>query len=378
MKFNDLNAQYLALKSEIDAGISAVLSHGRFIQGPEVALLEQELASFASVKHCVACANGTDALQAVFMAYGIGPGDAVFCPDATFVASVEPAYMLGATPVFCDIEMSGYNICPESLERQIKAVLAEGKLVPKAVVAVDLFGNPAAVDSICNISAKYGIIVIEDAAQSFGASFNGKRCGSFGDIGTTSFFPSKPLGCYGDGGAVFTDDDDMAALLRSICTHGKGPKGKYDNIRVGINSRLDTLQAAILLPKLKALGAYELDRRQEVAARYSKAFGPPLGAPAIREGAVSAWAQYSLLAEDAAQRDRIIARLNELDIPSMVFYPAPQHALKVYSALDSYGEAFTNATDFCSRVFSLPMHPYMTEQETSHVTAAVMESCIDS
>jgi dTDP-4-amino-4,6-dideoxygalactose transaminase len=282
--------------------------------------------------------------------------------------------MLGATPVFCDIEMSGYNISPESLERQIKAVLAEGKLVPKAVVAVDLFGNPADFDAICNIGAKYGIIVIEDAAQSFGASFNGKRCGSFGDIGTTSFFPSKPLGCYGDGGAIFTDDDDMAALLRSICTHGKGPKGKYDNVRVGMNSRLDTLQAAILWPKLKALQSYELERRQEVAARYGKALASSLAIPAIRNGAVSAWAQYSLLAENAVQRERITARLNELDIPSMVFYHAPQHALEVYSALGRYGELFANATDFCSRVFSLPMHPYLEESEQEQVIKGVLEA----
>ena len=374
MKFNDLNAQYLALKAEIDAGISSVLERGQFIGGGEVATLERELEAFTGVRHCVACANGTDALQAVFMAYGIGRGDAVFCPDVTFAASVEPAYMLGATPVFCDIDIVSYNLSPESLERQIKAVLAEGKLTPKAVVAVDLFGNPADFAEICQICKKYGIIVVEDAAQGFGASFNSKRCCSFGDIGTTSFFPSKPLGCYGDGGAIFTDYDDMAALLRSVCTHGKGPKGKYDNVRVGMNSRLDTLQAAILLPKLKALREYELDRRQEVATRYTEAFKGALTVPQIRGGSVSAWAQYTVLADNTEQREKIITHLNALDIPAMIFYPAPQHALKVYSGLERYGKTFPNAADFCGRCLSLPMHPYLAASEQDKVVRGVLEA----
>ena len=374
MQFIDLKAQYRALKDEIDAGIQQVLAEGKFISGPQVKELEDKLAAYVGRKHCISCANGTDALQIAYMLYGIGAGDAVFCPDITFISSTEPSKMLGATSVFCDIQPDTYNLCPVSLEKQIKAVLAEGKLTPKAVVAVDILGNPCDYDAITAICEKYGLILIEDAAQSFGASYKGKKCCAFGDIATTSFFPAKPLGCYGDGGAIFLDDDELAAICRSICVHGKGPRGKYDNVRVGMNSRLDTIQAAILLPKFKALAEYEVDNRQTVAQRYNEAFKEHFTTPFVQEGCVSVYAQYALLAEDTETRDRITAHLTEKKIPNMIYYPTPQHALPVFVDEPGYEETFKNADDYCARTFSLPMHPYMPAEEQQQVIDAVLEA----
>lgn len=374
MQFIDLKAQYQALKSEIDTNIQSVLDSAEFIGGSYVKELETQLAAFVGRKYCVTCANGTDALQLAFMALDVGERDAVFCPDMTFISSTEPANMFGAASVFCDIRPDTYCLDPESLERQIQAVLAEGTFTPKAVVAVDILGNPCDYDAIVLICEKYGLTLIEDAAQSFGASYHGKRACSFGRIAITSFFPAKPLGCYGDGGAVFADDDELDKLFRSLCVHGKGPGGKYDNIRVGINSRLDNLQAAILLPKLKALADYEIDKRQALARRYSAAFTGKLVTPFVAEGCVSAWAQYALLAENTAQRDKIVAHLTEKGIPNMIYYPKPQHALPVFQNEPRYGEAFKNADDYCARTFSLPMHPYLTEAEQDEVIQAVLEA----
>lgn len=374
MEFIDLKAQYRALKPEIDANIQAVLEAGQFIGGPYVKELERQLADYVGRKHCITCGNGTDALQAAYMALGVGEGDAVFCPDCTFIATVEPAYMLGATPVFCDVSMDSYNLDPESLERQIQAVLAEGKLTPKVVAAVDFLGNPCDYDAIGAICEKYGLILLEDAAQSMGASYKGKMCCSFGAVSTTSFFPAKTLGCYGDGGAIFTDDDALAGLLRSICVHGKGPGGKYDNIRVGLNSRLDNLQAAILLPKLKALGAYEIRDREAIASRYSAAFAGKFTLPPAPADGQHSWYQYTLLAEDTAQRDRMVSRLKEAGIPTNLYYPTPMHALPVFQALDQYGETFPNATAYCARTVSIPMHPYLEEAVQDEIVKAVLES----
>ena len=374
MQFIDLKAQYRALKPEIDANIQAVLDSAQFIGGSYVKELARKLAAFVGRKYCVTCANGTDALQLAFMAHGVGKGDAVFCPDVTFIASVEPACLLGATPVFCDITPDTYNLSPESLERQIKALLAGGKLTPKMVVAVDFLGNPADFTAIAAVCEKYGLPLLEDAAQGFGASYQGKRCCAHGDIAITSFFPAKPLGCYGDGGAVFTDDDETDALLRSYCVHGKGPGGKYDNVRVGMNSRLDNLQAAILLPKLKALADYEMNARQVVVGRYNAAFAGKFVTPFVAEGCVSAWAQYALLAESREQRDKIVAHLTEKSIPNMIYYLTPQHALPVFRDAPTYGETFRNANDYCARTFSLPMHPYLTEAEQVTVIRAVLEA----
>lgn len=374
MEFIDLKAQYRALKSQINDNIQTVLDEGHFISGPQVKELEQQLAEFVGRKHCISCANGTDALQIAFMLYGIGEGDAVFCPDITFISSTEPSKMLGAASVFCDIQPDTYNLCPESLERQIQAVLAEGKLKPKAVVAVDILGNPCDYDKIVPICEKYGLILIEDAAQSFGASYHGKRCGAFGTIATTSFFPAKPLGCYGDGGAIFLDDDELAAVCRSICVHGKGPRGKYDNIRIGMNSRLDTIQAAILLPKFKALKDYEIDNRQKVADRYNAAFAEHFTTPFVQAQCQSVYAQYAILAKDTATRDKVVAHLTEKKIPNMIYYPTPQHALPVFAQEPTYGEKFVNADDYCARTLSLPMHPYLEEAEQQTIIDAVLEA----
>ena len=374
MQFIDLKAQYQALKAEINENIQAVLDDGRYIGGPQVKELEEKLAEYVGRKHCISCANGTDALQIAYMVYGIGEGDAVFCPDITFISSTEPSKMLGATSVFCDIQPDTYNLCPVSLERQIQAVLAEGKLTPKAVVAVDILGNPCDYDAIIPICQKYGLILIEDAAQSFGASYKGKKCCAFGQIATTSFFPAKPLGCYGDGGAIFVDDDELASVIRSVCVHGKGPKGKYDNVRVGVNSRLDTLQAAILLPKFKALAGYEVDNRQTVADRYNAAFEAHFTTPFVQEGCQSVYAQYAILAKDTQTRDKVVAHLTEKKIPNMIYYPTPQHALPVFSSEPGYGERFANADDYCARTLSLPMHPYLGEAEQQTIIDAVLEA----
>ena len=374
MQFIDLKAQYQALKAEINENIQAVLEDGRYIGGPHVKQLEEKLAAYVGRKYCISCANGTDALQIAYMVYGIGEGDAVFCPDITFISSTEPSKMLGATSVFCDIQPDTYNLCPESLERQIKAVLAEGKLTPRAVVAVDILGNPCDYDAIIPICEKYGLILIEDAAQSFGATYKGKKCCSFGQIATTSFFPAKPLGCYGDGGAIFVDDDELANVIRSICVHGKGPRGKYDNIRVGVNSRLDTIQAAILLPKFKALTDYEIDNRQTVADRYNAAFAAHFTTPYVQEGCQSVYAQYAILAKDTETRDRVVAHLTEKKIPNMIYYPTPQHALPVFAEEPAYGESFAYANDYCARTLSLPMHPYLGEEEQQMIIDAVLEA----
>lgn len=372
MKLIDLQLQYAVLKREIDANIQSVLDSTQFIGGPFVSRLEEQLAAFTGRKYCITCANGTDALQVSYMALGIGPGDAVFCPDFTFVASTEAAKLLGAVSVFCDIDPHTYCLSPESLERQVKAVLAEGRFTPKAVVAVDILGNPCDYDKICSICKKYRLSLVEDAAQSFGASYHGRRCGSFGRIATTSFFPAKPLGCYGDGGAIFTDDDELAPLCRSLCVHGKGPGGKYDNVRVGVNSRLDAIQAAVLIPKLRALEQHELEARQIVAQRYNDAFAQEFVIPFVAENCVSVYAQYALLAEDREQRDEIISCLDQSGIPSMVYYPTPQHTLPVFRNEPQYGENYRNASDYCARTFSLPMHPYLEEEEQQIVINTVL------
>lgn len=374
MQFIDLRAQYEALKPQIDRNIAAVLDSAQFIGGNFIKEFETQLAEYVGRKHCISCANGTDALQAAYMALGVGHGDAVFCPDCTFISSVEPAYMLGATPVFCDISPDTYNIDAESLERQIQAVVSEGKLTPKVVVAVDFLGNPCDYDALNRICEKYELTLLEDAAQSMGASYNGRKCCSFGAIATTSFFPAKTLGCYGDGGAIFTDDDDTAAILRSICVHGKGPKGKYDNIRNGMNSRLDNLQAAILLPKLDALKTYEVTNRQKIAEKYNAAFKGKFPLPPVPAGGQHSWYQYTLLAEDSAYREQIVSCLKEKGIPTNIYYPTPMHALPVFQELNRYGEAFDNASYYSERTFSIPMHPYLDDETLEEVADAVLNA----
>lgn len=372
MEFIDLKAQYAALKEEIDAGINKVLTCTHFILGEEEREFEEELARYIGVKHAVGCSDGTAALQLIYMAYGIGKGDAVFCPDMTFVASVEPACLLGAEPIFCDIDPKTYNIAADSLERQITAVIKEGRLTPKVVVAVDFIGNPADYSEIRKITEKYNMLLIEDAAQGTGASVNGVKCGALGDIAATSFFPSKPLGCYGDGGAVFTNDDEMDLLLRSIRVHGKG-KSKYDNIRVGVNARLDTIQAAIMLPKLKVLDR-EISVRQTIAERYNQAFKDILQIPYIMDGMVSSYAQYALLAKDTAQRDYIMGELKAHDIPTLIYYPVPLHKMKVFEGCFMGEETFENTVSYADRTFSLPFSAYLTEEDQNRVIDVVTAS----
>lgn len=372
MQFRDLKKQYQVLKKEMDAALEEVLEASNYISGKQVAELEEQLAEYVGVKHCVTCANGTDALSLALMTWGIGEGDAVFVPDFTFFSSAETVAYEGATPVFTDILEDTFNMDPESLERAVKAVLAEGKLTPRAVVAVDLFGLPAEYDKIRAIADKYDLYILEDAAQGFGGTCHGKRAGSFGDISTTSFFPAKPLGCYGDGGAVFTDNDEWAALLKSYRIHGKG-SDKYDNVRIGMNSRLDTMQAAVLQVKLKAFSDYELKETNAIAERYTEALRDVVKVPCIPEGYSSGWAQYSILLKDAGERDCIQEYLKENEVPSMIYYPRGMHQQTAFSGCGLYGESFPVTSAVCGRVLALPLSPYLTEEDQQKVIKLIRE-----
>ncbi len=371
MQFRDLKAQYQALKPEIDAGIASVIDSTGFILGKPVTELENKLAEYVGRKHCVGCANGTDALQLALMLWGVGPGDAVFTSDFTYFASAGTSSILGATAVLVDIDLTTFNMDPKALEEQIQRVLKEGKLTPKAIVPVDLFGLPADYDRILPIAEKYGLKVLEDAAQGFGGNVRGKRAGSFGDISTTSFFPAKPLGCYGDGGAVFTDDDEEDARLRSLRAQGKSPTDKYDNREIGMNSRLDTLQAAILLPKFKAFAEYELDAVNNVAGWYTERLKDKYVTPVVPEGYYSSWAQYTILLKDKQTRDNMQKHLKEQEIPSMIYYPRGLHQQEAYRSMNLPDEWYPNTMEATRRVLSLPMHPYMTEEMVDQVVTAM-------
>lgn len=354
MQFIDLAAQYQHLKTKIDKRIQDVLNHGQYIMGPEVKELEQKLAEYVGVKHVVSCANGTDALTLAMMVLNIKKDDAVFCPTFTFFATAEVIAYEGATPVFVDSDFDTFNICPKNLEQQIQKVIADGKLNPKAIIAVDLFGLPANYPEIEKIAEKYSLKLIEDAAQGFGGSIDGKRACSFGDIATTSFFPAKPLGCYGDGGALFTNNDGYAELLRSYRVHGKG-KDKYDNVRIGMNSRLDTIQAAILLEKLVAF-PQELINRNKAAEKYTSELSNSFKTPHVPEGYVSSWAQYTLNSSD---RISSMAKFKKQGIPTMVYYGTCMHQQPAFKEL-GYGKGdFPVAERLAKSVFSLPMHGYI-------------------
>lgn len=372
MQFRDLKAQYQALKPEIDAGIAAVIDSSAFILGKPVTELENKLAEYVGRKHCVGCANGTDALQLALMIWGIGPGDAVFTSDFTYFASAGTTSILGGTPVLVDIDLTTFNMSPEALEEQIKRVIAEGKLKPKAIVPVDLFGQPADYDKILPIAEKYGLKVLEDAAQGFGGNIRGKMTGSFGDISTTSFFPAKPLGCYGDGGAIFTDDDEVDARLRSMRAQGKSPTDKYDNREIGMNSRLDTIQAAILLPKFRAFEDYELDAVNKVAGWYTERLKDSFVTPVVLDGFYSSWAQYSVLLNDKETRDAIQKKLKEQGIPSMIYYPRGLHQQEAYRWMNLPDEWYPNTMEATRRILALPMHPYMTEEMVDQVVSIMI------
>lgn len=354
MHFIDLEAQYLHLKDKINDRIQKVLDHGQYIMGPEVKELEQKLAEYVGVKHAITCANGTDALTLAMMVLGIKEGDAVFCPTFTFFATAEVIAYEGATPVFVDSDESTFNICPIDLESRIQKVIAEGKLTPKAIIAVDLFGLPANYPELERIAKEYDLKLIEDAAQGFGGTLNGKVAGSFGDIATTSFFPAKPLGCYGDGGAVFTNNDEYAALLRSYCVHGKGVD-KYDNVRIGMNSRLDTIQAAILLEKLAEFPK-ELTARQKLAEKYEDELKERFVTPLIPEGYTSSWAQYTVCCDN---RELEMQNYQEQGIPTMVYYRTCMHQQTAFAGLGYTFGDFPVAEKIAKQVFSLPMHGYI-------------------
>ncbi len=371
MQFRDLQKQYEVLKPQIDAAVQKVYEQADFISGHEVKELEQQLAEYVGVKHCITCGNGTDALTLVLMAWGIGPGDTVLVPDFTFFASGETVAYEGATPLFVDVDECTFNLDPDKLEEKILEVKAQGKYNLRAVVAVDLFGLPADYTRIEPICKKYGLLLLEDGAQGFGGAINGRRVGSFGDAATTSFFPAKPLGCYGDGGAIFTNNDEWAALIRSYAVHGKGSM-KYDNVRLGVNSRLDTIQAAILQVKLKAFQDYELGAVKQVSRWYDEALqGSGLVLPYRPEGFTSSWAQYTVQLPQSTDRDALQAKLKGKGIPTMVYYPKPMHQQKAFAGTDSAAADCPVTERLCRTVLSLPMHPYMTREENFCVANAV-------
>lgn len=375
MEFRDLKKQYTQLKTDLDASIQKALLEANYISGPQVTELERQLAAYVGVKHCITCANGTDALSLAVMAWGIGAGDAVFVPDFTFFSTGEIVSFAGATPIFVDVEEDSFNISPDSLTEAIEAVLAEGRLIPRAVITVDLFGQPADYNRIRQIAEKYHLKILEDAAQGFGGAICGKKACSFGEIATTSFFPAKPLGCYGDGGAVFTDDDALAELIRSLRIHGKGTD-KYDNVRIGLNSRLDTIQAAVLLVKLKAFAEYELQAVNEAAVRYTKLLAHLVKTPVVPDGYVSSWAQYSILLKDQQQREHIQSALKAANIPSMIYYRKPMHSQKAFAKTDCVKCDLSVTTSLCQRVLSLPMHPYLEEEEQRAVAEIIQKQVL--
>lgn len=356
MKFIDLKKQYMKLENEINANIQTVLEHEKFIMGPEVLELEKALAEYTGRKYAYTCSSGTDALVIPLMAYELMETDAVFVPSFTFFASAESINLAGGTPVFVDVTDDFLMDCND-LENKIQRTLDEGKLVPKGIIAVSLFGQICDFDAITKIAKKYNLFVLEDAAQSMGAGRFDRKSGSFGDVSATSFFPAKPLGCYGDGGAIFTDDDELAEKIKSIRVHGQG-NGRYDNVRIGVNGRMDTLQAAVLLPKLKILDE-EIKMRQNVAKTYTEQLQEYFVTPKILNGNESAWAQYTLLAENEEQRNQIVEKMKESDIPIMVYYATPLHMQTAYAYLGYKPTDVENAYRLSKRVFSIPMYPYL-------------------
>ena len=381
MQFKDLPKQYEVLRPQIDEAMTRVATSAHFISGPEVKELEKKLAEYVGVKHCITCANGTDAITIAMRAWGIGEGDAVFVPDFTFFSSGECPMDEGATPIFVDVDQRTYNLDPIKLEEAIKKILSEKKYKAKVVVAVDLFGLPANYGAIKAICKKYDLLLLEDGAQGFGGDIEGKMACSFGDISTTSFFPAKPLGCYGDGGAIFTDNDEWADLIKSICVHGKDtskpddPNAKYNNIRIGKNSRLDTIQAAILLPKFKAFIDYELKDINKVAEWYTEGLKDiDIFLPTISEGFYSSWAQYTVQLPAKYNRKEIQAKLKEAGIPSMVYYAKPMHQQGAFAGTDSAVADCPITEKLCETVLSLPIDPYKSKEDVDFVVSELKKA----
>ena len=368
MQFIDLAAQRARISDKIDAAVAKVIREGKYILGPEVAEFERKLAAYVGVKHVVACANGTDALLIPLFALGIGRGDAVFCPSFTFAATAEVVALAGAEPVFIDIDPDTYNLDADQLKAAIAAIRTEGRLTPKAIIPVDLFGLSADYDAIEAIAAAEGLAVIEDAAQAIGGSRQGKMCGAFGIVGSTSFYPAKPLGCYGDGGAMFTNDDSLAEKLRSFAFHGKG-ESQYDNVRVGLNSRLDTIQAAILIEKLTILED-EMQARQRVAQRYEDGLAGFVKTAVIDNQSRSAFAQYAI---ESTDRDALKARLQENGIPSVIYYVKPLHQQAAYKHYPIAPGGLPVSESLPSRILCLPMHPYLSLEDQDRIIGVIRE-----
>lgn len=373
MEFRDLKKQYQVLKKEIDQAVVETMTEGHFIGGNPVDELEKELAEYVKARHCITCGNGTDALSLVLMAWNIGEGDAVFVPDFTFFATAEVVSFCGATPIFVDVEKETFNLDPEDLRKAIKEVQQAGKLIPKVIIPVDLFGLPANYPEITAIAKANNLLVLEDGAQGFGGEINGQKACSFADAATTSFFPAKPIGCYGDGGAIFTDDDDLAEKLKSLKVHGKGSY-KYDNVRIGINSRLDTIQAAILRVKFQAFKEYELEAVNKVADKYREILDKHFITPQISEGYLSSYAQFTLILDSSEQREAIQNQLKEKNIPTMIYYPIPLNEQKAFAYLGNEIRQTKKTSELCQTVLSIPMHPYLTDQEIELVANTLIES----
>ncbi|MET0181479.1 MAG: DegT/DnrJ/EryC1/StrS aminotransferase family protein [Caulobacterales bacterium] len=368
LPFIDLQSQRARIAEKVDSAIARVLAHGQFIQGPEVKAFEAQLAAFGEAKHAIANANGTDALALALMAWDIGAGDAVFCPAFTFAATAEIVPWVNATPVFVDVLPDTYNISPVSLEAAIEGVKRDGKLNPKVIIAVDLFGQPADYPAISAIAKKHGLKLIADSAQAFGCTLHGKHPLSWADAATTSFFPAKPLGCYGDGGATLTNSDEDNAVLRSLINHGAGTD-KYDNVRIGMNSRLDTIQAAILIEKL-AIFADEIVKRNEIADRYANLLEGAVRTPTVIAGGVSTWAQYTIECED---RDGLAAYLRDAGVPTAQYYPKPIHLQSAYKKYPIGAGGMKVTEDIAGRIISLPMHPYLDGQTQSKIANAIRD-----
>jgi len=380
MQFIDLATQQKRIRKQLEKNIMAVLDHGKYIMGPEVAEIEQRLAEYVGVKHAIGCSSGTDALLMALMAYDVGPGDAIFTTPFTFIATAEVISLLGATPVFVDIDPNTFNLSPTELDKAISALkkndptiypipAAAGRgLQPKGIMPVDLFGLPADYDSINAIAKGHGLFVIEDAAQSFGGEYNGRKACSLADIACTSFFPAKPLGCYGDGGMCFTDNDDLADLMNSVKIHGQGTD-KYNNVRIGINGRLDAFQAAVLNAKFDIFPE-EVKLRDKVARQYNQLIeksgcGPVT--PKTPDGYRSVWAQYSVLARDDKHRSELQDKLKNENVPSAIYYSKPLHIQTAFENLGYKLDDFAVSHDFSTRIFSLPMHPYIQKKDQERI-----------
>lgn len=366
MQFIDLKAQRQRLGSKIDDAILKVVNHGKYIMGPEVAEFEGMLREFTGAKHAISCSNGTDAITMPLMAKGIDRGDAVFVPSFTFAATAEVVALVGATPIFVDVDRKTFNLDVASLKAGLALAKEEG-LTAKAIIPVGLFGQPADIDAIKEIADEEGLFIIDDGAQSFGGTYKGRKVGVLGDATSTSFFPAKPLGCYGDGGAVFTEDDELADIIRSIRVHGKGGH-KYDNIRIGLNARLDTIQAAILIEKIKIFPD-ELEKRHKVASRYNDALRDAAQVPDLGNDVTSAWAQYTIVAEDRAAFQE---KLNNAGIPNVVYYPLPLHQQTAYKNYPIVGGKLETSEYLSQHVMSLPMHPYLSHDDQDKVIEAIL------